>query len=126
MDQARAREHLLASRVAHLATVGPDGRPHAVPICFALERDTVYFAVDQKPKRTSNLRRLRNISANPGVAMVVDHYEDGDWTRLWWVRVEGTARIVESPEESEHAIELLAGRYPQYAASRPQGPVVAI
>jgi len=84
-----------SARVARLATVGADGNPHVVPICFALDGDTLYTAVDAKPKSTRALRRLANIRANPRVEVVIDHYED-DWTRLWWVRLAGRARVVES------------------------------
>jgi PPOX class probable F420-dependent enzyme len=110
-----------AARVARLATVGPDGRPHVVPICFVLDGETLYTAVDEKPKRTRRLKRLENIAANPHVEVVVDHYED-DWSKLWWVRLRGTARIVEDPR----AVDLLVAKYPQYAERRPEGPVIAI
>ena len=109
--------------MARLATVGI--KPHIVPICFALDGDTIYLAVDRKPKRTTELQRLRNIATNPSVAVLVDHYED-DWTRLWWVRVDGTARILDAGDESVRALTLLAARYPQYQDQRPDGPVVAI
>jgi PPOX class probable F420-dependent enzyme len=110
-----------ASRVAHLATAGRDGRPHVVPICFALDGETLYTAVDEKPKRTRRLKRLENIEANPRVEVLIDHYED-DWSKLWWVRLRGTARIVEDPR----AVDLLVAKYPQYAERRPEGPVIAI
>ena len=113
------------SRVARLATVDQDGRPHIVPIVFALDADTLYFAVDAKPKKTTNLKRLKNIAANPAVSVLVDHYED-DWTKLWWVRADGTARVVTDSVEAEHAIDLLAHKYEQHRLSRPSGPVVAI
>jgi PPOX class probable F420-dependent enzyme len=125
MDATAARQRLSEARVARLATVGPTGRPHLVPVVFALDGDTVYFAVDAKPKRTTHLQRLRNIAANPAVCLLADHYQE-DWTRLWWVRVDGDARILEDSPQSEHALELLAGRYPQHRRTRPQGPVVAI
>jgi len=110
-----------ASRVAHLATAGRDGRPHVVPICFVLDGETLYTAVDEKPKRTRRLKRLENIEANPHVEVLIDHYED-DWSELWWVRLRGTARIVEDPR----AVDLLVAKYPQYAERRPEGPVIAI
>ncbi len=110
-----------ASRVAHLATAGRDGRPHVVPICFALDGETLYTAVDEKPKRTRRLKRLEHIEANPRVEVLIDHYED-DWSKLWWVRLRGTARIVEDPR----AVDLLVAKYPQYAERRPEGPVIAI
>lgn len=125
MDESEMRRRVDAAPVARLATASADGRPHIVPVCFALDSETLYFAVDGKPKRTSNLKRLRNITANPAVAVVVDHYED-DWTRLWWVRLDGTARIVATGDETEHALDLLSARYPQYRLVRPTGPVVAM
>lgn len=119
------RRLLEEARVARLATAGADGMPHVVPITFALEGDTLYFAVDAKPKRTTGLKRLRNIAANPAVSVLVDHYED-DWDRLWWVRVDGAARVVEDSAESKRAGQLLAARYEQYRSAPPPGPVVAI
>ena len=118
------RRRLAGARVAHLATVGPAGRPHIVPITFALDGDAIYFAVDAKPKRTTDLQRLRNIEANPAVAVLVDHYDE-DWTRLWWVRVDGRAGVLGSGA-SDRAVDLLAERYAQYRQLRPSGPVVAI
>ncbi len=125
MDHISARRHLDEEAVAHLATVGGDRRPHLVPVTFARDGDTVYFAVDQKPKRTADLQRLRNIAANPAVALLVDHYDD-DWRRLWWVRVDGRAGVLDAGPESERALDLLAHRYRQYQEQRPRGPVVAI
>ena len=111
--------------MARLATVGAEGKPHVVPITFAVDADTVYFAVDAKPKRTSDLKRLRNIAANPAVSVLVDHYEQ-DWDRLWWVRGDGTARVVEDRVRTERALDLLVRKYAQYRDARPPGPVVAI
>jgi PPOX class probable F420-dependent enzyme len=125
VDVTAARRRLSEARVARLATVSASGAPHLVPVVFALDGDTVYFAVDAKPKRTPHLQRLRNIAANPAVSLLADHYEE-DWTRLWWVRVDGVASEVEDPSRAGRALDLLAGRYPQYRQSRPQGPVVAI
>jgi PPOX class probable F420-dependent enzyme len=125
VDNAEMRDRVAAARVAHLATTGADGRPHVVPICFALDGETLYFAVDDKPKRTSNLKRLRNIATNPAVSILVDHYED-DWNRLWWVRLDGRARIVTEDAGIQIALRLLADRYPQCRATRPAGPVVAV
>ena len=111
--------------MARLATVAEDGRPHIVPITFALDDEVLYFAIDAKPKRTTDLQRLRNIAANPAVSILIDHYQD-DWDRLWWVRFDGTARIAAGPEDIERALDLLAQRYEQYRTSRPAGPVVAV
>jgi PPOX class probable F420-dependent enzyme len=119
------RHRIEGAMVARLATVAPDGRPHIVPITYAATEDALYFAVDQKPKRSATLQRLRNIDANPAVSVLIDHYED-DWTRLWWVRVDGRARIVRDGAELEAAINLLSRRYPQYRSTRPVGPAVVI
>src|SRR3989442_12292867 len=125
MDATAMRRRIADAKVARLATVGAGGKPHVVPIAFAVDGDTIYFAVDAKPKRTTDLKRLRNIAANPSVSVLVDHYED-DWTRLWWVRVDGTARLLADGAEAVRATDLLAARYPQYRRARPGGPVVAI
>jgi PPOX class probable F420-dependent enzyme len=111
-----------AARVARLATAGTDGRPHVVPICFVLDADTLYTAIDQKPKRTRSLRRLRNIEENPWVEVLIDHYEE-DWSRLWWERLRGRARIV---ERHDRALELLCEKYEQYRRDPPEGPFVVI
>ena len=125
MDEREMRHRIKTAMVARLATIGPDARPHIVPITFAPTDGSLYFAVDQKPKRTRNLQRLRNIAANPAVSVLVDHCED-DWSSLWWVRVDGTARIVEEGPEFGEAISLLSARYEQYRLNRPAGPVVEI
>ena len=125
METSEARRHLAASDVARLATAGADGSPHIVPIVFALDGDHLYFAVDAKPKRSRALKRLQNIAANPAVSVIVDHYED-DWTKLWWVRADGVARVVTDEAEARHATERLVSRYPQYRNAPPGGPVVAV
>lgn len=131
MDVGESRRRFADARVARLATVGPDTRPHLVPIVFAVAGDTIYSAVDAKPKRTTVLRRITNAAANPRVSVLADHYDDADWTALWWVRADGTARILElttgsSDDEASRAIELLAARYPQHRTQPPVGPVLAI
>lgn len=115
MDEAEARRRFAGARVARMATVTPDGRPHVVPIVFALEDDRVFSIVDAKPKSSPQLKRLRNIAANPRVTLLVDHYDE-DWDALWWVRADGTARVVEEGEERERGIELLRAKYEQYAS----------
>jgi PPOX class probable F420-dependent enzyme len=125
MDQGEMKRRFVSASVARLATVGADGRPHIVPISFALDEQTLYFAVDSKPKRTTNLKRLRNIAANPAVSILVDHYEE-DWSRLWWVRADGDAHVVADGAERQRAIQLLAECYSQYRANAPAGPVVAV
>ena len=116
---------LTAARVARLATTDPDGRPHLVPIVFALDGDTLYSAVDRKPKRSSNLRRIENARARPDVTILVDHYEE-DWDKLWWIRLRGLARVLDDGDERERALALLQEKYPQYRTEPPDGPVLAV
>jgi PPOX class probable F420-dependent enzyme len=125
LDPAEARDLFASAPVARLATVRPDGSPHVVPVCFALVGDVVYTAVDHKPKATADLARLRHIAAEPRVALLADRYDD-DWSRLWWVRVDGEAAVVDSAYERDRALAALGAAYPQYAARPPQGPVIAI
>lgn len=125
MSDGEARRRLAEARVGRLATADPGGVPHVVPFVFVLDGSTIYWAVDRKPKRSSHLKRLSNIEANPNVEMVVDGYDE-DWTRLWWVRAGGAARVVSDAEEGARAVRLLAAKYPQHAAEPPPGPVVAI
>jgi PPOX class probable F420-dependent enzyme len=120
-----ARRLLTTVPVVRLATVGEDGRPHIVPVTFAVHRGSVYTAVDHKPKSTRDLRRLADVRANPRVALLADHYED-DWSRLWWVRVDGAARIVADAAGMAGPVGLLADRYAQYRDRPPEGPVIAI
>jgi PPOX class probable F420-dependent enzyme len=124
---SETRARFVAARAARLATVDPRGRPHLVPIVFAVADETIYTAVDDtKAKATLRLKRIANIAANPAVAVLVDHYED-DWRRLWWVRADGTARLVEPKEpEAARARALLQERYAQYRDAPPPGVVIAI
>jgi PPOX class probable F420-dependent enzyme len=127
MDADAARALFAMARVARLATVGADGRPHVVPITFALDGDTLYTAVDHKPKRTTRLRRLENVAANPRVSVLADHYEDQDWSALWWVRADGVARIVAPNDPQRTAVStLLQARYEQYRRLPPTGPAIAL
>jgi PPOX class probable F420-dependent enzyme len=127
MDPAEARALFATARVASLATVGADGRPHLVPITFALEGDTLYTAVDHKPKRTLRLQRLENVAANPRVSLLAHHYDDEEWSALWWVRADGAGRVI-SPGEARHraAVALLSARYGQYRQRPPAGPAIAV
>ncbi|MGH2710443.1 MAG: TIGR03668 family PPOX class F420-dependent oxidoreductase [Actinomycetota bacterium] len=112
------------ARVARLATIDPDGRPNMVPFCFVVEGDTLYTGVDQKPKQTKKLRRLENIRRDPRVMVLIDHYED-DWTKAWWVRLRGSARVLE-PADGARGRELLIARYPQYVEDPPDDELLAI
>jgi PPOX class probable F420-dependent enzyme len=120
-DEARRR--FATSPVARLATVDSTGRPHLVPLVFVVRGDTIYSGVDAKPKRSTALRRLANIAANPRVALLVDHYED-DWDRLWWVRADGTGRVLDPAQpEGRLALGLLVARFARYEST---GAVLAV
>jgi PPOX class probable F420-dependent enzyme len=121
-DEMRSR--FASARVARLATLQPDGSPHLVPVTFAVDGDALAFAVDAKPKTTQRLQRLRNIERDPRVSLLVDEYAD-DWSRLWWVRIDGTAQQVEGAV-AERWMTRLQAKYEQYQASPPAGPVVEI
>ena len=129
MKPAEARSRFAAARVARLATTGADRRPHVVPITFALfDESTLVSAVDHKPKRTTALRRLANIAANPRVAVLADHYSD-DWSELWWARADGSARVLapdEEPALRTAALHALERRYPPYRGQPPAGALVLI
>ncbi len=125
MQTAELRRRFASSAVARLATVRPDGAPHVVPLVFALVESTVYSAVDAKPKRTSALQRLANVRVEPRCALLVDHYED-DWSRLWWVRADGTAAVVDQPPAAHPGLAALAERHPQYREQPPAGPLLVV
>ena len=124
MEEQEARTRFSEARVGRLATTGGDG-PHLVPIVFATEGDTLFTAVDAKPKRSRRLRRLANIESNPAVAVLVDHYEEA-WERLWWVRADGIASVLHDETDMARGLDLLTARYEQYRISRPAGPVIEI
>ncbi len=117
-----ARDRFRQQRVARLATVSADSTPHLVPVTFAVLDKRIVFVIDDKPKSTTELRRLDNIAAHPSVCLLADVYDD-DWSRLWWVRADGTACVVDRDDE---AVDALAARYPAYRQRRPRGPVVSI
>ena len=122
-DEARARFATLP--VARLGTADARGRPHVVVVTFAVEGDTIYTAVDQKPKAGTNLKRLRNVGENPQVTVLADRYSD-DWDALWWVRADGRAAVLSDQRSMAEPLRLLAGRYWQYRAAPPTGPVLAV
>ena len=130
MNEGEAHRRLAEARVARLATADRLGHPHVVPICFAVDGDRLYSAVDHKPKRGPSLRRLDNLRANPAASVLVDHYEE-DWDRLWWVRADGVATVLEpedarASEERGHAVALLARKYDQYVGRAPGGAVISL
>ncbi len=114
-----------AARVAQLATVTPEGRPHIVPCCFLRTGDTIWSAVDAKPKTTLALRRLENLRVHPAVSLLIDHYEE-DWDRLWWIRLDGEAQVLAEAAARDQAIDALAAKYSQYVERRPPGAVIAV
>src|SRR5580693_6762988 len=93
LSAGHARARFAAAPVAVLATNRAGAPPHLVPVTFAVRGDRVFIAVDDKPKRTRDLARLRNIAADPSVSLLAQHYEP-DWSRLWWARADGTARVL--------------------------------
>jgi PPOX class probable F420-dependent enzyme len=125
MDADQARTMFGSVRVARLATASPSGEPHLVPVTFVVQGNEIAIAIDHKPKKTTNLRRLRNIRENPQVSILADHYDE-DWSRLWWARADGTAVIHDGGPERDRAIASLAVKYPQYHRRLPDGPVIVI
>ena len=119
------------SPVARLATSSPDGKPHLVPVVFAVSgdspdhHDVVYTAIDGKPKSTQRLRRLTNIAGNQQVSLLVDHYAD-DWTQLWWVRADGDAVIHRDDAAVPTGYRLLRAKYSQYQSVPLDGPVITV
>ncbi|GAA4891268.1 TIGR03668 family PPOX class F420-dependent oxidoreductase [Actinomycetospora straminea] len=125
LDVDDARRRFAAARVARLATVSGDGQPHLVPVVFAVEQDTVLMAVDQKPKRHRDLKRLRNVDDDPAVSLLVDHYDD-DWSTLWWVRADGTASVSDAEPVLARVRAALGERYPQHREDPPEGPAITV
>lgn len=121
MSDAGAWERLAAARVARFAT----SAPRVVAVTFAVVERRVVHAVDHKPKATRALARLEDLRRDPRASLLVDHYDDADWTALWWVRADGEARMLDAGDAS-WAIDALAAKYPQYAERRPEGPVVVL
>jgi PPOX class probable F420-dependent enzyme len=125
VQTAELRRRFASSAVARLSTVRPDGGPHVVPMVFALVDDTVYSAVDAKPKRSRALQRLANIRAEPRCALLVDHYDD-DWRQLWWVRADGLGEVIDRPSDAHPGIRALVQRFPQYRDDPPIGPLLVV
>jgi PPOX class probable F420-dependent enzyme len=125
MNEDEARARFSTARVARLATIRPDGAPPLGPVVFVLQDDTVWLMVDAKPKRHRRLQRLVNVRAEPRVSLLVDAYDE-DWSRLWWVRADGRARIVDDGPLFEAALDRLGAKYPQEHEQPPGGPAVAV
>ena len=125
MDRTEALDRLALARVGHLATTRSDGRPHVVPVTFALLDDAIVTMVDHKPKTTRRLQRLANINSNGHAALLVDYYTD-DWDRLWWVRVDGDAAVATEGDLWSTAREALSTKYGQYKDHLPTGALITI
>jgi PPOX class probable F420-dependent enzyme len=126
LDAGEARERFARADVLRLATAGTDGRPHVVPCTFAVDGEgRVVIGIDNKPKSTLALRRLRNIEANPQVSMLADHYA-ADWQQLWWARADGVASVESSGGEHAGHWDLLRAKYPQYGGVVLDGPVIVV
>jgi PPOX class probable F420-dependent enzyme len=124
LDLAECRRRAAAARVARLATVDEaHGVVDLVPCCFVLVDDLIVTAVDHKPKRHPNLKRLDNVRATPAVSLVFDEYDDDDWARLWWVRAYGRAEVIALGAAYRQALE---EKYTQYASQPPPGPGLAV
>jgi PPOX class probable F420-dependent enzyme len=125
LEISEMRRRVQEARLGHLATVTPGGRPHVVPICFVLVGSRIYSAVDEKKKQTRRLQRLANVRANGAGSVLVDHWAE-DWSRLWWVRMDGRAQVLPEGEETDAALNRLVEKYEQYRRHPPPGPVLAI
>jgi len=126
LSEEAARRLAADARSARVATVDPDGRPNLVPVVYVLDGDAFYSAVDAKPKRSPELRRLANVRSAPdAVAVLIDHYIE-DWPELWWVRLRGRGRVIEEGPERAHAHRLLHDKYPQYRDGPSLGAVLAV
>jgi len=125
MNEDEARRRFSAARVAVLATADAAGTPHAVPVTFAVDGDDVCTAVDGKRKTTTSLKRHANVLENPQVSLLVQRWDD-DWSALWWVRADGIATLAEDPERIAPIVDLLRGKYSQYAVVPISGPVMRV
>lgn len=125
MNRAAQQFLVWQARVGRLATVTASGAAHVVPLCFVLVGDVVYSAVDHKPKRSTSLARIANIVATGSASLLIDHFSE-DWSTLWWVRLDGTGRVVADESEAAAAIEALRSKYQQYRERSPEGPIIAI
>lgn len=126
LDPAEARDRFVASRVLRLATVGAGGQPHLVPCVFAVDAaGKIVIGIDDKPKSSLNLRRLANVTVNPRVSLLVDHYSE-DWERLWWTRADGVAAIERAGAAHAGHWRVLRAKYPQYEGRVLGGAVIVV
>lgn len=116
---------LLRARRGYLATVGSDGTPHLVPVCFTWAGDVIWTAVDSKPKSSKELQRLKDIESHPAVSFVVDRWDE-DWNRLAWLQARGKATRLGPGPETQKAFTALKDKYTQYKEFALEGPVIRI
>jgi len=117
------RRFVLAQRVGHLATTNASGEPYVIPVCYAYDGERFYIAIDEKPKQPGRtLKRVRNITETGRAALVIDRYDDTNWSRLAWLLVRGKAAML-TPFDVDHprVVALLRERYVQYEAMRLEG-----
>jgi PPOX class probable F420-dependent enzyme len=125
MQEAMMRRRVAQARVAHLATISPEGTPHIVPVCFAFAGDVIGIALDHKPKTTTTLRRFENVRARGVASLLVDQYDE-DWSQLWWVRVDARASLVDEGPELEDIVAALEEKYRQYGLRSPTAPAILL
>lgn len=116
---------LLRARRGFLGTAGPDSGPHVVPVCFTWAGDVIWTAIDGKPKKGTELVRIKNLEANSFVALTVDRWDE-DWARLAWLQARGRAHVLGATSESQKAIQALKSKYAQYQDTPLEGPVIRI
>jgi len=126
VEEAMMRRRVVQARVGRFATVGPGSLPHVVPVCFVLDGERVITAVDRKPKTTTELRRVTNVRAHPFASLLVDQYDE-DWDQLWWIRLDGVARVIDPGDEYDDVIPPLYDKYRgQYGLHAPGGPAIVL
>jgi PPOX class probable F420-dependent enzyme len=111
---------LTHERVVRAATAAPDGTPHVVPVCHAVERGLVYFGSAAANRKIRNLRRRGRVS------LVADRYTE-NWGTLRGVVVTGRAQVFARGPVFERGRRLLYRKYRQYqkvAALEPGESVV--
>jgi PPOX class probable F420-dependent enzyme len=119
-----ARELLDRERVARLAYLDREGRPRVLPVTFAVGGDSVWSAIDEKPKRVAEPARVGALRQRPEAALVVDVYDD-DWSRLAWVQLLGRVEVVPIADDPD-AVAALGAKYGQYAERTPPGPLLRL
>ena len=113
-------------RTATLATLTGTGQPRLVPICFVIAdpedaRTVLYSPLDEKPKRSDDVRRLarvRDIAERPRVTLLFERWDE-DWSRLAWLRARGAASLVEPDDDAQAhpgVVQALRAKYPRYRA----------